>query len=71
MVQYKVITERDSRFAGQFNEDGLGTTLNSYAAEGWRVVTSFVAASIWKSLKAEIMIVLERDAQLAPRTVAE
>jgi hypothetical protein len=61
MVEYKVITERDSRFAGSFNEDGLEKTLNSYAAEGWRVATSFVAASIWKSLKAEIMIILERD----------
>jgi hypothetical protein len=35
--------------------------LNSYAAEGWRVVNSFLATSVWKSLKAEIVVILERS----------
>ncbi len=61
MYEYKIITERDSRFSGNFDEAGLERTLNSYAAEGWRVSGSFSAASVWKSLKAEIMIILERD----------
>jgi len=59
-MEYKVLTERDSRFSGAFNAENLERTLNAYAAEGWRVVTGFTAASIWKSAKTEIMIVLER-----------
>ena len=59
-MEYKVLTERDTRISGSFDPAGLERTLNSYAAEGWRVVSGFTAASVWKSLKSEIMIVLER-----------
>ncbi len=59
-MEYKVLTERDSRFAGSFDPQSLETTLNSYATEGWRVVSGFTAASVWKSAKSQIMIVLER-----------
>lgn len=65
MYQYKVLTERDSRFAGSFDEVGLEAALNSYAAEGWRVATGFLVSSLWKSTKSEILIVLERDTQPA------
>jgi hypothetical protein len=34
--------------------------LNSYADEGWRVVQSFLAASLWRSSKAEIVVILQR-----------
>jgi hypothetical protein len=61
-MEYKVLTERDSRFSGSFDPESLETTLNSYATEGWRVVSGFTAASVWKSAKSEIMIVLERVA---------
>jgi hypothetical protein len=61
MVEYKVITERDARISGAFNPENLERTLNSYAADGWRVVSAFTAASVWKSLKSEIMLVLERE----------
>jgi len=61
MVEYKVLTERDSRFAGKFDPDSLETALNSYAAEGWRVIEGFQASSLWKSLKAEIVVILERS----------
>ena len=60
-MEYKVITERDSRFSGAFDAESLEATLNSYAAEGWRVVSGFTAASLWKSAKTEIMLVLERS----------
>jgi hypothetical protein len=60
VVEYKVLTERDSLFSGKFDPEALETVLNSYAAEGWRVVQGFVAASLWKSLKAEIVVILER-----------
>jgi hypothetical protein len=61
MVEYKVLTERDSRFAGAFDEAALESALNSYAAEGWRVVSGFLVSSLWKSPKSEIMMILERD----------
>jgi hypothetical protein len=61
-MEYKVLTERDSRFSGTFDSESLERTLNSYAAEGWRVVAGLMAASVWKSTKSEIMLVLERTA---------
>jgi hypothetical protein len=61
-MEYKVLTERDSRFSGSFDPESLETTLNSYATEGWRVVSGFMANSVWKSAKSEIVIVLERAA---------
>ncbi|MBA2273207.1 MAG: DUF4177 domain-containing protein [Actinobacteria bacterium] len=60
MFEYKVLTERDSLFAGRFEPESLEAALNGYAAEGWRVIESFLAASLWKSPKAEIMVILER-----------
>ena len=61
MVEYKVLTERDGRLSGRFDPVALETALNSYAAEGWRVVEGFQAASLWKSLKVEILVILERS----------
>ena len=60
MFEYKVLTASDSRFAGRFDGDALELVLNSYAEEGWRVAQGFVAASLWKSAKAEIFVILER-----------
>jgi hypothetical protein len=60
MLEYKVLTEGDSRFAGKFNTESLETALNSYAAEGWRVVEGFLTAS-WKSANAQIVVLLERS----------
>jgi hypothetical protein len=60
-MEYKVLTERDSRFSGSFDPESLEATLNSYASEGWRVVSGFTASSVWKSTKTAIMIILERS----------
>ena len=43
MYEYKVLTDRDARFSGKFDLDTLETTLNSFAQEGWRVITGFTA----------------------------
>ncbi len=56
--QYKVITEKGTRFTGRFDPQSLETALNSNAADGWHVV-----GSTWKSMTAEVLIILERDAQ--------
>ena len=60
MLEYKVLTERDKMFSGTFDPDALERVLNEYAADGWRLAEGFMAASLWKSLKAEIVMILER-----------
>jgi hypothetical protein len=60
LMEYKVLTQRD-KFFGSFDPGSLETTLNSYASEGWRVISGFPANSVWKSMSSEIMIVLERS----------
>ena len=46
---------------GSESPENLDHTLNSYAAEGWRVISSFTASSLWKSGSAQIMVLLERE----------
>lgn len=61
MFEYKILTERDARFSGKFDLATLESTLNSYAAEGWRVTDTFAVSSVWKSSRTEIVAVLERE----------
>jgi Domain of unknown function (DUF4177) len=61
MFEYKVITERDSRFAGTFDLAAVESTLNGYAREGWRLAEGFLAANLAKAAKAEIVLILERS----------
>ena len=60
MLEYKVLTERDKGFSGAFDPDTLEAVLNRYAADGWRLADGFMVASVWKSVKTEIMLILER-----------
>jgi hypothetical protein len=39
-MEYKVLTQQDRRWSGKFSPETLEQTLNSYAAEGWRVVAT-------------------------------
>jgi Domain of unknown function (DUF4177) len=61
MFEYKVLTERDKVFSGAFDPAALERVLNEYAADGWRLAEGFMAASVWKSAKAEIVMILERS----------
>ena len=36
-MEYKVLTKEDRRWSGKFSPESMEHTLNSYAAEGWRV----------------------------------
>lgn len=64
MHEYKVITEKDSRFLGTFDPETLEHALNEYAGEGWRLINAFhVAANVHKSPGARIMAILERAKQ--------
>jgi hypothetical protein len=60
MYDYKVMTERDKRFSGGFDAEVLEQTLNSLAADGWRLAESFVATNMMKTMKAEVVLILER-----------
>ena len=60
-MEYKVLTQQDRRWSGKFSPENLEQTLNSYAAEGWRVVSTFTVASIWSVSTSQIMILLERE----------
>jgi hypothetical protein len=67
MYEYKVFTERDTRLTGRFDPKSLETALNSYAADGWRVVEGLVVSTVWKNSKTEIMILLERQLDSSPQ----
>jgi Domain of unknown function (DUF4177) len=61
--RYKVLTQKDSFFAGQFDPDKLEAAVNAYAEQGWRVI-SMVTASVPFGLnqhRDEIIILLTRE----------
>jgi hypothetical protein len=60
-VEYKVLTSEDRRWSGKFSPENLEQALNRYAAEGWRVVSSFPVASPWSFSTSQVMVLLERE----------
>ena len=60
-MEYKVLTKEERGWSGKFSPENLEQTLNSYAAEGWRVVGTFPVASIWSISTSQILILLERE----------
>jgi hypothetical protein len=60
-VEYKVLSKQDRRWSGKFSPEQLEQVLNSYAAEGWRVVTSVPVASPWSLSTSQVMVLLERE----------
>jgi hypothetical protein len=62
MVQYKVLTQKDRFFAGKFDPEKLELAINSYAEQGWRVITA-TTASIpgFAGTREEMIVVLERQ----------
>ena len=60
-MEYKVLTKEDRRWSGKFSPENLERTLNSYAAEGWRVVGSFPVASPWSISTSQVIVLLGRE----------
>lgn len=62
MKEYKVLTQKDRFFGGKFDPEKLEKAINSYAAEGWQVI-SVATATIptLTSSREEMVIVLERE----------
>ncbi len=69
---YKVLTQRDEWFGGNFSPERLEGAVNAYAAKGWRIVgvaTADVGAfwgsfmgGIGKGSRQEIVVFMENDA---------
>jgi hypothetical protein len=60
-MEYKVLSQNDRRWSGKFSPENLEQVLNSYAAEGWRVVSTLPVASPWSMSTSQVMILLERE----------
>jgi predicted rRNA methylase YqxC with S4 and FtsJ domains len=62
MREYKILTQKDKWFSQKFDPEVLETAINSYAEQGWRVV-SMTTASIpgWASNREELIVLFERD----------
>jgi hypothetical protein len=62
MKQYKVMTQKDRFFGGKFDPEKLESAINSYAEQGWSVV-SIATASIpsFGSSREEMIVVMERE----------
>jgi hypothetical protein len=56
-MEYKVVSQQ----TGKSSPENLEHALNSYAADGWRVVSSFPVSSPWTLSTAQIMVLLERE----------
>jgi hypothetical protein len=53
-MEYKVLP-------GKLDPENLEHTLNSHAAEGWRVVSTFPVSSPWSLSTSKVMVDLERE----------
>lgn len=62
MKQYKVMSQKDRFFGGKFDPEKLESAINSYAEQGWSVV-SIATASIpsFGSSREEMIVVMERE----------
>ena len=66
-MEYKVLTKEDRRWSGKFSAENLEHTLNGYAADGWRVVSSFAVSSPWTLSTSQVMVLLERETAASAR----
>jgi hypothetical protein len=56
-----VLSRDDRRLTGKFTAENLEHALNSYAAEGWRVVSSVPVTGAWTLSTSQVMVILERE----------
>ncbi|MFY9568327.1 MAG: DUF4177 domain-containing protein [Acetivibrionales bacterium] len=60
--EYKVLTQKDKWFSGKFDPVKLEEAINSYAQQGWRVI-SCATATIpgFGTTREEFITVMERE----------
>lgn len=61
MKEYKVLTLKDKWFTGKFNPEKLEEAINSYASQGWSVISMASATIPGFGTREELIILLERD----------
>jgi len=62
MKQYKVMTQKDRFFSGKFDPEKLEGAINSYAEQGWQVVSVATATiTAFGGNREEMIVLLERD----------
>jgi len=63
MKEYKVLTQKDKWFGGKFDPNQLELALNSYAEEGWEVITTATASfpGFLNNNREELITILGRD----------
>lgn len=63
MKKYKVLTQKDKWFSRKFDPELLEQAINSYAAQGWRVISAATASfpGLFSGNREEIVIIMERD----------
>ena len=61
--EYKVLTQKDKWFSQKFDPETLEKALNSYASQGWQVVSAVTATfpGLIGGNREEIVIIMERD----------
>ena len=62
MKEYKILTQKDKMFSGKFDPEQLEKAINSYAENGWKVI-SITTASIpsFTGSREELIVVFEKD----------
>ena len=63
MKEYKVLTQKDKWFSKKFDPEALEKALNSYASQGWKVVSAVTATfpGFISGNREEMVVILERD----------
>ena len=63
MKEYKILTQKDKWFSGKFDPELLEKALNSYATQGWQVISAATAqfSGFFGDNREEIVIIMERD----------
>lgn len=60
MKQYKVIKQKDGFFSGNFSPEALEEQLNSFSADGWRVISAGTTGQSGGK-RDEFIVIMERD----------
>ena len=63
MKEYKILSQKDKWFSSKFDPAKLEEAINSYAQQGWRVISCATASipGMMTGSRDEMIIVLERD----------
>ena len=64
--EYKVLNSQDECFNGQVNASSLELALNTYAQQGWKVLSCITSATLTTPAPGDFLLVMERKIAAAP-----